>query len=113
MRRDDPDHGLPGLGAAISRRRFLARSGAAAASLFAPLRTSSAGTPSDTALKIGDQKGGSQAVMEAAGVLKDLPYRVEWRQFPAAAPLLEALNAGAIDSGFAGDAPPPFAFAPR
>jgi sulfonate transport system substrate-binding protein len=62
-------------------------------------------------LKIGDQKGGSQAVMEAASALKDLPYRVEWKQFPAAAPLLEALNAGAIDSGFAGDAPTTFAFA--
>lgn len=108
-------HHAPGkpaeLGVTTSRRRFLARSGAAAALLFAPMRKSAAATPSDTALKIGDQKGGSQAVMEAAGVLKDLPYRVEWKQFPAAAPLLEALNAGAIDSGFAGDAPTTFAFA--
>jgi sulfonate transport system substrate-binding protein len=96
--------------ATTSRRRFLARSGAAAAVLFAPTRKASAAVQ-DTTLKIGDQKGGSQAVMEAAGALKDLPYRVEWKQFPAAAPLLEALNAGAIDSGFAGDAPTTFAFA--
>ena len=30
-----------------------------------------------SALRVGDQKGNSQAVMEAAGVLKDVPYRIE------------------------------------
>lgn len=49
--------------------------------------------------------------MEAAGVLADLPYRLEWSEFPAAAPLLEALNAGAIDAGGVGDAPFTFAVA--
>ncbi len=67
--------------------------------------------PSDTVLRMGDQKGGSQALMEAAGVLRDLPYAIEWQQFPAAAPLLEALRAGALDSAFAGDAPTIFALA--
>ncbi|KMO15626.1 ABC transporter substrate-binding protein [Methylobacterium platani] len=65
----------------------------------------------ETVLRVGDQKGGSRALMEAAGVLDGLPYRLEWREFPAAAPLLEALNAGAIDSGIAGDAPFTFAAA--
>ena len=60
-------------------------------------------------LKVGDQKGGSRALMEAAGVLDGLPFKVEWYEFPAAAPLLEALNAGAIDTGIAGDAPTIFA----
>ena len=60
-------------------------------------------------LTVGDQKGGSRAVMEAAGVLKDTPYRIEWKEFPAAAPLLEALNAGAIETGIVGDAPFTFA----
>nr|WP_238313570.1 ABC transporter substrate-binding protein [Methylobacterium crusticola] len=64
-----------------------------------------------TILRVGDQKGGSRALMEAAGVLGDLPYRLEWKEFPAAAPLLEALNAGAIDTGIAGDAPFTFAAA--
>jgi sulfonate transport system substrate-binding protein len=50
-----------------------------------------------TTLRVGDQKGNSQAVMEAAGVLKDVPYKIEWKEFPAAAPLLEALGAGAIE----------------
>ena len=60
-------------------------------------------------LVVGDQKGGSRALMEAAGVLADVPYTIEWREFPAAAPLLEALNAGAIDTGIVGDAPMIFA----
>src|ERR1700758_1109332 len=64
-----------------------------------------------TTLRVGDQKGNSQAVMEAAGVLKDLPYRIEWKEFAAAAPLLEALGAGAIDTGLVGDAPFTFAAA--
>jgi sulfonate transport system substrate-binding protein len=64
-----------------------------------------------TALRVGDQKGNSQAVMEAAGVLKDVPYRIEWKEFPAAAPLLEALSAGAIETGLVGDAPFTFAAA--
>jgi sulfonate transport system substrate-binding protein len=49
-------------------------------------------------LKVGDQKGNAQAVMEVAGVLKDTPYTIAWKEFPAAAPLLEALGAGAIDT---------------
>jgi sulfonate transport system substrate-binding protein len=57
-------------------------------------------------LRVGDQRGGYKSLMEAAGLLDD---SVEWSIFAAAAPLLEALNAGAIDVGGAGDAP--FAFA--
>ena len=62
-------------------------------------------------LRVGDQKGNAQAVLEAAGVLKDVPYRIEWKEFAAAAPLLEALGAGAIDTGLVGDAPFTFAAA--
>ena len=60
-------------------------------------------------LKIGDQRGGVRALMTASGALNDVPYRVEWAEMPAAAPLLEALSAGAIDLGGVGGAP--FAFA--
>ena len=62
-------------------------------------------------LRVGDQKGNARAVMEAAGVLKDVPYTIEWKDFVAAAPLLEALGAGAIDTGLVGDAPFTFAAA--
>jgi sulfonate transport system substrate-binding protein len=64
-----------------------------------------------TVLRVGDQKGNAQAVMEAAGVLKDAPYKVEWKEFVAAAPLLEAASAGAIEIGLVGDAPFTFAAA--
>jgi len=60
---------------------------------------------------VGDQKGGNQSLLSAAGGLDGLPYRIEWSEFPAAAPLLEALNAGAIDVGYVGDAPFLFAYA--
>ncbi len=49
--------------------------------------------------------------MKAAGVLDGLPYQLAWSQFAAAAPLLEALNANAVDLAFAGDAPATFALA--
>jgi len=70
-----------------------------------------ASASAQTTLRVGDQKGNSQAVMQAAGVLKDVPYRIEWKEFPAAAPLLEALGAGAIETGLVGDAPFTFAAA--
>lgn len=56
-------------------------------------------------LRAGDQKGGLQALLDAAGELKDLPYDIKWSEFPAAAPLAEALNADAVDFGTIGDAP--------
>ncbi len=62
-------------------------------------------------LRVGDQKGNARAVMEAAGVLDDVPYKIEWKEFAAAAPLLEALGAGAIETGLVGDAPFTFAAA--
>ncbi|MCJ2082455.1 ABC transporter substrate-binding protein [Methylobacterium sp. J-090] len=62
-------------------------------------------------LRVGDQRGNARALMEAAGVLDGLPYTLAWSEFPAAAPLLEALNAGAIDVGGVGDAPFTFAAA--
>jgi ABC-type nitrate/sulfonate/bicarbonate transport system substrate-binding protein len=70
-----------------------------------------ASASAQTTLRVGDQKGNSQAVMEAAGVLKDVPYKIEWKEFPAASPLLEALSAGAIETGLVGDAPFTFAAA--
>lgn len=60
---------------------------------------------------MGDQRGNVQAVMQAASVLSDLPYELTWSEFAAAAPLIEALNAGAVDGGIVGDAPFTFGFA--
>ncbi|KAB0569098.1 aliphatic sulfonate ABC transporter substrate-binding protein [Pseudomonas palleroniana] len=56
-------------------------------------------------LVVGDQSYNAQAVMEAAGVLDDLPYQLEWKQFTAGSPVAEALNASSLDIGLLGDAP--------
>ncbi|MFL9870709.1 ABC transporter substrate-binding protein [Paraburkholderia megapolitana] len=65
----------------------------------------------ETVLKVGDQQLQTRGVLEASGQLKDVPYKIEWYNFPAAQPLGEALNAGAIDVGGLGDAPLIFAYA--
>lgn len=74
-----------------------------------------AGTPSGAApgavLKIGSQKGSTRALLEASGVLDGAPYKIEWSEFGAASPLLEALSDGAVDVGGVGDAPFVFAYA--
>src|SRR5438093_1325611 len=92
-----------------SRRQFIAHTLASTATLALPAATLHA--QSRPALKAGDQKGGLRALLEAAGELDGLGYDIQWSEFPAAAPLAEALNAGAVDSGPIGDAPLIFALA--
>ena len=65
--------------------------------------TASAMAADTITLRVGDQKGGNRSLLEIAGLAKDLPYKIEWSEFPAAAPILEALNAGALDVGYTGD----------
>lgn len=103
----------------LSRRRLLSGAGkAAAAGLLAPAlaapllaRPAFAATASAAGgiLKVGDKRSTIRSLLEASGQLKDIPYTLEFADFPAAAPGLEALNAGAIDAGFAGDAAHAFA----
>lgn len=83
----------------LPRRAFL---GAAVSGLLAACSKGVADR-TDT-LFVGDQRGGSKVVLEASRGLDRLPYRIEWSAFPNAAPLLEALNADAIDTGIGGDA---------
>ncbi|MEV0784426.1 ABC transporter substrate-binding protein [Streptomyces sp. NPDC050423] len=60
-------------------------------------------------LNIGDQKGGYEAILRASGELDDLDYRIKWSTFTSGPPLLEAVNAGAVDIGGVGNTPPVFA----
>ncbi|KOX17689.1 ABC transporter substrate-binding protein [Streptomyces sp. NRRL F-6491] len=60
-------------------------------------------------LNVGDQKGGAEALLRAAGELDDLPYRITWSTFTSGPPLLEAVNAKAVDIGSVGNTPPVFA----
>jgi sulfonate transport system substrate-binding protein len=64
-------------------------------------------------LIVGDQKGGSKALLQAAGELDDVPYEIEWKEFTSGPPLLEALNTGAIHIGGVGNTPPLFAAAAK
>jgi sulfonate transport system substrate-binding protein len=66
---------------------------------------------SKVTLIVGDQKGGSKALLQAAGQLDDVDYEIEWKEFTSGPPLLEALNAGAIHVGGVGNTPPLFAAA--
>lgn len=60
-------------------------------------------------LNVGDQKGGSEAILRAAGELKNLDYRIKWSTFTSGPPLPEAVNAKAVDIGGVGNTPPVFA----
>jgi sulfonate transport system substrate-binding protein len=64
-------------------------------------------------LRIGYQKYGTLVLLKGRGTLdarlRGQGVRVSWTEFPGGPQLLEALNAGAIDVGTAGEAPPIFA----
>ena len=64
-------------------------------------------------VRIGYQKYGTLFLLKARGDLdkrlKEQGISVQWVQFPAGPPLLEALNAGSIDYGSTGETPPIFA----
>lgn len=93
-----------------SRRHFLNAVNAGAMLALVPA-VHAAHAQTRPVLKAGDQKGGLRALLEAADALKGVTYDIQWTEFPAAAPLAEALNAGAVDSGPIGDAPAIFALA--
>jgi len=68
-------------------------------------------------VRVGFQKYGKLVVLKNRGTLEaalaPLGATVAWTEFPSGPPLLEAINAGAIDFGNAGEAPPIFAQAAR
>jgi sulfonate transport system substrate-binding protein len=93
-------------------QRALAEALAAAVLAIPALLYASASNAADLpVLKVGDQSLQTRGILEASGQLKDLRYKIEWFNFPAAQPLGEALNAGAVDVGGLGDAPLVFALA--
>lgn len=100
---------LPGATAGPPSRRALlsAGLGLAAALRLRPARA--AGAP----VRVGYQKYGSLVLLKGRGALeralRPLGREVAWSEFPSGPPLMEALNAGAIDFGSAGEAPPIFA----
>ena len=92
----------------MNRRTFLISTAALAVAGVAPAR---ADAPRE--LRIGYQKTAIPLVVKAQ---KRLELRldpqgvtVKWVEFAFGPPLLEAVNAGAVDYGYTGDAPPIFA----
>jgi sulfonate transport system substrate-binding protein len=63
---------------------------------------------SDVTLQIGDQKGGTESLVRAAGVLENLPYKVAFSTFTSGPPQVEAAAAGKIDFAITGNTPPIF-----
>ncbi|QLL05441.1 ABC transporter substrate-binding protein [Mycobacterium vicinigordonae] len=65
-------------------------------------------TLADLTLQVGDQKGGTEALLRAAGQLDGLPYRVAFSTFTSGPPQVEAAAAGSIDFAIMGNTPPIF-----
>lgn len=84
---------------------------AAVAALMGCGKPASQGIAADAVLKVGSQRGSTKSLLLASHALDGAPYRIEWSEFPAAQHLLEALSAGAVDTGEVGDAPFLFAYA--
>lgn len=64
-------------------------------------------------LNVGDQKGGYESLLRAAGELEEIDYEIKWSTFTSGPPLLEAVNAKAVDIGGVGNTPPVFAAAAK
>ena len=97
----------------VTRRQALATFGAIGVGLaFAGTRTSFAAEPAKE-FRIGWQKNGVLALAKSTGAIEkrlaDRGINVTWAEFTSGPPLLEALGAGALDFGTAGDVPPLFA----
>lgn len=97
----------------LTRRAFgVGLLAAAAFSAFFGMASSGARAQELKAFNIGYQKTGlpviarQQQIIEKA--LADKGVTVRWVEFTAGPPLVEALNVGAIDVGWTGDAPPIF-----
>jgi sulfonate transport system substrate-binding protein len=86
---------------------------AAGCVVCAALFLSGVSPAADRVVTVGFQKYGNLILLKGRGGLESrlapLGFRVEWREFPSGPPLLEALNAGAIDFGQTGETPPIFA----
>lgn len=105
---------MPQLSLRLPRRGFLALTIAAVLLLSSGLPGVLAAGSQGGPVRIGYQKSGTVLFsLKAKGTLeKQLQPKgatVQWAEFPAGLPMVEALNAGAIDIAYVGEAPPVFA----
>ncbi|WP_330292952.1 ABC transporter substrate-binding protein [Streptomyces sp. NBC_00576] len=64
-----------------------------------------AGSGSRVTLTLGDQAKTLQTLVDASGALKGAKYKVKWAEFEGAAPLFQAVQAGAADTTYSADLP--------
>ncbi|WP_235801529.1 sulfonate ABC transporter substrate-binding protein [Heyndrickxia acidiproducens] len=83
---------------------------AVAASVLAGCTSNADGSANRKTIRIGYQKGDLFHITKSYGALtkrlKEMGYKVKWKQFQDGSALVEALNAGSIDYGRTGDVPP-------
>jgi sulfonate transport system substrate-binding protein len=95
------------------RRTFLAGALLLASLAISPLISPVQAQQKPAEIRIGTQKGGFfPAVRQRHSIedaFKPLGIEIRWIDFQFGPPLLEAINAGSVDFGFVGDAPPIFA----
>ncbi|MFJ2748416.1 ABC transporter substrate-binding protein [Streptomyces sp. NPDC087297] len=104
-------HSLPLLATLIPLSLALSACGGSSAADSGTAAT--AGSSAKVTLSIGDQKGGNESLLKAAGELENLDYTIKWSTFTSGPPLLEAVNAKAVDIGGVGNTPPVFAAAAK
>ncbi|WP_027507065.1 ABC transporter substrate-binding protein [Rhodococcus sp. UNC23MFCrub1.1] len=95
--------GAAGLTACVSRE-------SASSSSEAPALVSTDDLAAVT-LDVGDQKGGTEALLRASGELDGTPYDVAFSTFTSGPPQVEAATAGQIDFAVTGNTPPLFGVA--
>ncbi len=104
---------LVGAAGLVSAALLLAGCGGSASGNSDAVKSDGTVDLSKVTLTVGDQKGTSaQALLKAAG-LDQTTYKIDWKEFTSGPPLLEAVNAGAVDVGMVGNTPPIFAAAAK
>jgi len=95
--------------AAAAKHLHARRTTLRAVALCAGMVLAQAVSAAPAALRVGDQSGLVQTLLQAAGEAQTPTLPLSWHPFPAGPALLEALSAGAVDVGVVGNAPPVFA----
>jgi sulfonate transport system substrate-binding protein len=91
-----------------------AAAGASSATSTGPAKVSVVNASAHTGptLRVGDQAGtGAQALLTSSGLIKKLPFKIQFADFTSGPPMLQAMSGGSLDVGGVGNAPPVFAAA--
>lgn len=68
---------------------------------------------SSVTLRVGDQDHLAEDLLQKSGALAGVKYKIDWSQYTAGPPMVEAITGNALDIGGVGDTPPAFAAAAK